>query len=99
MKIVGEMNTTIIEMEETILKTSINNRIINAINILVISKDLRYLIQSNMEDLLQLISQGCIMEKGKGYDNTIGCAVVVSVSTSCSRCYNLALSLRSPHVI
>ena len=32
------------------------------------------------------------MEKGKGYDDTIGCAIVVSVSASCSRCYNLALS-------
>ena len=49
--------------------------------------------------VLQLIPQGCIMEKGKRYDNTIGCAVVVLVSISYSRCYNLALSLRSPHVI
>ena len=30
--------------------------------------------------LLQLIPEECIMEKGKGYDNTIGCTVVVSVS-------------------
>ena len=99
MKIVEEINTTIMEMEETILKTSINNRMINAINILEISEYLRYLIQSNIKDLLQSIPQWCIMEKGKGYDDTIGCTVVVSVSTSCSRCYNLALSLRSPHVI
>jgi len=39
------------------------------------------------------------MEKSKGYDNTIGYAIVVSVSASCSRCYNLALFLRFPHVI
>jgi len=35
---------------------------------------------------------GCSMEKGKEYDDMIGCAIVVSVSASCSRCYNLALS-------
>ena len=39
------------------------------------------------------------MEKSKGYDDTIGCAIVVSVSISYNRYYNLALSLRSPHVI
>jgi len=42
---------------------------------------------------------GYNMEKGKGYDNMISCTVVVSVSASCSRYYNLALSLQSPHVI
>ena len=31
--------------------------------------------------------QGCIVE---GNDDTIGCAIVVSVSASCSRCYILA---------
>ena len=41
----------------------------------------------------------CNMEKDKGYDDTIGYATVVSVSASYSRCYNLALSLRSPYVI
>jgi len=35
---------------------------------------------------------GYSMEKGKEYDDMIGCAIVVSVSASCSRCYNLALS-------
>jgi len=50
MKIAEETNTTIMEMEEIILKASINNRIMNATNILRISKDLQYLIQSNMED-------------------------------------------------
>ena len=50
MKIAGEINTTITEIEETILKVSINNQTMNATNILGISEDLQYLIQSNMED-------------------------------------------------
>ena len=32
------------------------------------------------------------MEKGKEDDDMIGCAIVVSVSTSYSKYYNLALS-------
>jgi len=50
MKIAGEANTTITEIEETIIKASINNRTTNTTNILGILEDLRYLIQSNMED-------------------------------------------------
>jgi len=50
MKIAEEANTTITEMEETILKASINNQTINTMNILGILEDLQYLIQSNMED-------------------------------------------------
>ena len=42
--------------------------------------------------LLQLIPQGCNMEEGSGYDDTIDCAEVVSVSTSCSRCSLLMFS-------
>jgi len=49
-KIVKEANTTIIEVGGTILKTSINNQTTNAMNILEISEDPQYLIQSNMED-------------------------------------------------
>ena len=48
---------TIIEIEETILKASINNRIINATNILGISEDLWYLIQSNIEDQMYQIQR------------------------------------------
>ena len=48
-KIAEETNMTIIEIEEIILKASINNRMMNAMNILGISEDLYYLIQSNME--------------------------------------------------
>ena len=50
MKIAAETNTTIIEMEDSILKASINNWVINAMNIAGISEDLWYLIQSNMEN-------------------------------------------------
>ena len=41
---------TITEIEGKILKVSINNRTTNAMNILGISENLQYLIQSNMED-------------------------------------------------
>ena len=50
MKIVAETNTTITEMEDTILKASTNNWVTNATNITGVSKDLRYLIQSDMEN-------------------------------------------------
>ena len=57
MKIARETNTTITEIEETILKASINNRTTNTINILEISEDLWYLIQSNMEDWVYQIQR------------------------------------------
>ena len=50
MKIAEEVNMTIIEIEETILKVSINNQTMNAMDILGILEDLQYLIQSNMKD-------------------------------------------------
>ena len=50
MKIAEETNTTITEMEGMILKASINNWTTNVTNILGMSEDLQYLIQSNMED-------------------------------------------------
>jgi len=50
MKIAAEANMTITEIEDSILKASINNRVINAINIVGISEDLQYLIQNNMEN-------------------------------------------------
>jgi len=40
----------ITEMEKTILKASINNRTMNATNILGILEDLWYLIQNNIKD-------------------------------------------------
>jgi len=45
---------------------------------------------SETEVLLQSMPPGNSMDMGKGYDNTIGCTVEVSVSTSYSRCHNLA---------
>ena len=50
-KIAEVANTTITEIEGSILMVSINNRITNAMNFLGISEDLQYLIQSNIEDL------------------------------------------------
>ena len=50
MKIAEETNMIITEIEETILKASINNKTMNATNILKILEDLWYLIQSNIED-------------------------------------------------
>jgi len=57
MKIATKTNMTITKMEETILKASINNRTTNTINILGISEDLWYLIQSNMEDRVYQIQR------------------------------------------
>jgi len=57
MKIAEETNITITEMKEMILKASINNRITNATNILGISEDLQYLIQSNTEDRVHQIQR------------------------------------------
>jgi len=57
MKIVVETNTTIMEMEDTILKASTNNWVTNPMNIIVVSEDLRYLIQSDMENQVFQIQQ------------------------------------------
>ena len=64
MKIAEEANMTITEIEEAILKVSINNQTTNAMNILGI-----------LEDLLRLMPPGEYMDKGKGYDDMIGCAI------------------------
>jgi len=49
-KIAEETSTTVAEMKGTILSASTNNRTINATNITQIAEDLRYLIQSDMND-------------------------------------------------
>ena len=49
-KIAEETNIIITEIKETILMASINNRMTNAINITGISKDLWYMVQSDMKD-------------------------------------------------
>ena len=50
MKIAAKTNTTITEMEDIILKASTNNWVTNTTNITRVSEDLRYLIQSDMEN-------------------------------------------------
>ena len=69
-KIVVETNTTIIEIEEVILKASINNWVINAMNIAGVSEDLRYLVQSNMENQIfqiqWILADKLDAYKGKG---------------------------------
>ena len=49
-KIAEEANTTITEMEETILTASINNWVINTTNIMQILEDLQYMVQSDMDE-------------------------------------------------
>jgi len=48
-RLAEEVNTTITEVEESVLKASINNRTTNATNIAQILEDLQYLVQSNMD--------------------------------------------------
>jgi len=49
-KIAEDTSTTVVEMEGTILTASINNWTMNATNITQIAEDLRYLIQSDMDN-------------------------------------------------
>jgi len=49
-KVAEEAGTTIAELEGTILMTSINNRTMNATDITQIAEDIRYLLQSDMDD-------------------------------------------------
>ena len=49
-KLVEEANTTITEVEGSILTAGINNRTTNAMNIAQISENLQYLVQSDMDE-------------------------------------------------
>jgi len=49
-RMVEEANTMITEIEGPVLMVSINNRTTNATNIAQILEDLRYLVQSNMDE-------------------------------------------------
>ena len=49
-KLAKEANMTITEAEEMILIASINNQIINTTNITQISEDLRYMVQSDIDN-------------------------------------------------
>ena len=69
MKIAAEANTMITEMEEVILEASINNQVINAMNIAEVLEDLRYLVQSNIENqtfqIQQMLADELDVYKGK----------------------------------
>ena len=69
-KIAEETSMTVMEMERTILTASINNQIINAMNITQIAEDLWYLIQSNMDDRVfqvqRMLANELDQYKGKG---------------------------------
>jgi len=68
-KIVEETNTTMAEIEGTILMVSINNQTLNTTNITQISEDLQYLIQSNMDkqefQIQRIIADELDQYKGK----------------------------------
>ena len=49
-KLAEEVNTMITKVEGSILMASINNRVINTTNITQISEDLRYIVQSDMDE-------------------------------------------------
>jgi len=49
-KIAEETSTTVTKIEGTILMASVNNRTMNATNITQIAGDLRYLVQSDMDE-------------------------------------------------
>ena len=72
MKIAAEANMTITEMKETILKASINNQVINTTNITGVSEDLRYLIQSDMENHVFQVQRMLAdeLDTYKGRENT-----------------------------
>jgi len=71
-KIAEEMSTTVAEMEGTILAASINNRTMNATNITQIAEDLRYLIQSDMDEralqVQKMLANKLDYYKGRGND-------------------------------
>jgi len=69
-KIVEEMSTTVTEMEGIILTASTNNWTMNTTNITQIAEDLRYLIQSDMDDqaleVQRMLADELDQYKGKG---------------------------------
>ena len=69
-KMVKEINKMITEMEGTILMASINNRTVNTTNIMQISEDLWYLVQSDMDkwafQIQRMLADELDHYKGKG---------------------------------
>ena len=77
-KVAEKANITITEMKGSILSASINNQMMNATNSSEISKDLQYLVQSNMEDrafqIQRMLADKLDKYKGRGnayVDNNI----------------------------
>jgi len=70
-KLAEEANTTLTEVEETILTASINNRTMNTTNLTQISEDLRYLVQSDMDERAFQIQRMLAdeLDRYKGKDN------------------------------
>ena len=69
-KLAEEAGTTVAEMERIILMASIDNRTTNTTNITQMAEDLRYLIQSDMDDRAFQVQRRLADEldryKGKG---------------------------------
>jgi len=69
-KLAEEANTTITEIEGTVLTASINNRTMNVTNITQISKDLQYLVQSDMDErafqIQRMLANELDRYKGRG---------------------------------
>ena len=70
-KIAEETNMTIIEIEGTILTASINNQVINTMNIIQISEDLWYVVQSDIDKRAFQIQRMLAdkLDRYKGKDN------------------------------
>jgi len=75
-KIAEETSMTVMEMEGTILTASINNRTMNVTNITQIAEDLRYLVQSDMDErafqVQRMLADELDCYKGKGNDYVDG---------------------------
>ena len=71
-KLAEEANMTITETKGTVLMVSINNRVMNITNITQISKDLRYLVQSDMDErafqIQRMLADELDRYKGRGND-------------------------------
>jgi len=70
-KLAEEANTILTEVEGTILMASINNRTMNATSLTQISEDLRYLVQSDMDERAFQIQRMLAdeLDRYKGKDN------------------------------
>jgi len=75
-KIAEETSMTVTEMEGTILMASVNNRTMNTMNITQIAENLRYLVQSDMDEqafqVQRMLANELDHYKGKGNDYVDG---------------------------